>query len=127
MKPPGLPSGKRAPASVPLRARLSRHMLGPHRSPEGRTVQTLLQLLIRIVANVGAIVTAAALLATVKDIPALVTIVLWVFIVGAACLIFADVVSYVRSKPRRFPFKSPGIAEFLSDWLSSGGQSAVFS
>jgi hypothetical protein len=89
-------------------------------------VQTLLQLLARVVSSAGAIATAAAFLATVQ-VPGIAKIALWALMVVAACVIVADGMSYLKAKPRTFPFQSPGIAEFIGEWLSSGGQSAVFS
>jgi hypothetical protein len=86
----------------------------------------MLQLLVRVVSNVGALLGGVAALATI-NLPKLVVVLAWILIVLSAIAVWWDVVDHLKRRPKIYPPKGPGIVDYLAEWLASGGRAAVFS
>ncbi|MBN1918278.1 MAG: hypothetical protein JW889_10235 [Verrucomicrobia bacterium] len=86
----------------------------------------MLHLLTRVVSSIGALVTAASVLATVK-VPTVAEILLWLLMAIALVAAMWDIANYLRRRPSSFAPNSPAIATYLAGWLRSGGRAAIFS
>lgn len=86
----------------------------------------MIDLLVRVIGNLGAIVTALSVVFGMNS-PLLIQVILWVLVAVAIITIIIDVRNFNTKKPLRFTPNSKEVKEYMCTWLKSGGRAAVFS
>lgn len=88
----------------------------------------MLHFLIRILSYLSALVTAASVIITTSTpLSTTVTVMLYV-VIGLALLIFLwDAIDFIKSSPKKFIPQSQEINQFMNDWVSQGGRTAILS
>lgn len=87
----------------------------------------MLKLAGRTVGALGTIIGVVSVVVAISNLPIWLSAVLWFSLALSVITIAADIGNYVKNRPHRFKPNSEAIAEYMLNWLKSGGLAAVFS